>query len=161
MRRTSRRSPRTSITAFRATAPRRASRRIVFRPALSQLEDRTLLATMMWENPAGGDWDTASNWVNAADPNDQHVPTASDDAVINLPDVTVTHDSGTDSANSLTISSNQSALDISGGSLALNSTSSIVGSLTVDGATLSISGSRTVRGSMSWTEGTISRPSGR
>ena len=39
---------------------------------------------MIWTNAAGGDWDTASNWVNSTNPSDQHVPTASDDAVINL-----------------------------------------------------------------------------
>jgi hypothetical protein len=40
--------------------------RRVFRPALGQLEDRTLLATMLWTNASGGDWDVATNWVNSA-----------------------------------------------------------------------------------------------
>ena len=40
--------------------------------------------TMIWTNAAGGDWDTASNWVNSANPSDHHVPTASDIAEIEL-----------------------------------------------------------------------------
>jgi len=55
------------------------------------LEDRTLLASIIWDSSAGGDWDVASNWVNAANPNDHHVPTASDDATISQAGITVTH----------------------------------------------------------------------
>ncbi len=143
MRRTSHRSPRTSITALIAAVPRRANRRSGFRPVLSQLEHRTLLATMMWANPAGGDWDTASNWVNAADPSDQHVPRASDDAVINLTDITVTHDSGTDSVNSIT---SQDPIAINGGTLTIASASAINSSLADLGGTLGVTGPLTVNG---------------
>ena len=55
------------------------------------MEERTLLATMIWTNAAGGDWDTTSNWVNAANSSDQHVPTSSDNAEIKLSGITVTH----------------------------------------------------------------------
>jgi hypothetical protein len=141
-------------------SPRRKSSpvlRRVFQPAVSQLEDRTLLATMTWTNAAGGDWDVASNWVNASNPADQHVPTASDDAVINISGVTVTHSaSATDSVNSLTLSSSQSDLNISNGSLAVTVSSSIAGNLTVSGGTLSTASSLTVGGSTTWTGGTIS-----
>ena len=61
---------------------------------------------MIWTNPAGGDWDTASNWVNAADPSDHHVPTDYDNAEINISGITVTHDASTsDSVYSLTVAS--------------------------------------------------------
>ncbi len=99
-----------------------------FRFDWERAEERTLLAAMMWANPAGGDWDTASNWVNSANPSDQHVPTAWDDAVIDLPDITVTHDSGTDSVNSIT---SQGPIAINGGTLTIASASTINNSLTV------------------------------
>ena len=77
-----------------------AEPRTAFR--LELLESRTLLATMLWASDSSGDWDVASNWVNAADPSDSHVPTADDDAVIDYSDITVTHDSATsDAVNSL------------------------------------------------------------
>jgi len=124
--------------------------RHVFRPAVSRLEDRTLLATMIWTNPAGGDWDTASNWVNSGNPSDQHVPTASDDAVIDLANITVTHDSGSDSVNSIT---SQDPIVINGGSLAIASASTINSSLTLAfssvtdlGGTMSVSGALAVNG---------------
>ena len=63
----------------------------LFRPAWERMEDRTLLATMLWANSAGGDWDTRSNWVNSTDSSDHHVPTSSDDAEINVSGITVTH----------------------------------------------------------------------
>ena len=47
-------------------------------PAITQT---VIPEVMTWTNAAGGDWDTASNWFNA-DLSDHHVPTASDDAVI-------------------------------------------------------------------------------
>ncbi len=107
---------------------------------------------MMWANPAGGDWDTASNWVNAADPSDQHVPTASDAAAIDLPDITVTHDSGTDSVNSIT---SQDPIAIDGGSLTIATASMINSTLTLafnsliagsGGGTLEVNGPLAVNG---------------
>src|SRR5271166_1401177 len=98
---------------------RRAARQRIwaFRPRWEAMEDRTLLATMNWINPAGGDWDTASNWVNTANSSDHHVPTSSDDAVINFTGATVTHASGTsDSIDSLT---SQASINLSNGSLSL------------------------------------------
>jgi len=145
MRRTIHRSSGTSFLS-----PRRAPRH-GFRPAVNRLEDRTLLATVTWINPNGGDWDTPSNWSTGA------LPGPSDDVVINLPNITVTHDTSvSDAVNSLTISSSQSALDISNGSLALNTTSSIAGGLTLSGATLSTAGELTVDGSVTWVGGTVS-----
>jgi hypothetical protein len=145
MRRKNYRSLRTS-----SPVPRRA-----FRPAVSRLEDRTLLATMLWNNAGGGDWDVASNWVNSVNPSDQHVPTSSDDAQINLSGVTVRHASPTsDTVSSVTTTSGTS-LVLSNGSLALSTTSSIAGSLTLQGATLITVGTLTVSGSMTWNGDTI------
>ncbi len=144
MRRTSRRSSRTSLRGLR---PRL---RHGFRPAVLGLEDRTLLSTVTWINPGGGDWDTPSNWSTDA------LPGPADDVVISMPGITVTHSSSApDSVNSLTITSNRSALDISDGSLAFNTTSSIAGSLTLSNASLGVAGDLTVSGPMAWTGGTI------
>ncbi len=106
---------------------------------------------MKWTNAAGGDWDTAANWVNSANPSDQHVPTASDDALIDRPDITVTHDSGTDAVNSIT---SQDPIVLSGGTLTIESASTINSSLTVpfnsttyySGATLEVNGNLAVNG---------------
>ena len=73
---------------------------------LEGLEDRLLLSTIRWTNPAGGDWDTAANW----DLN--RVPVAADDAVIDTAGITVTHGVGTsDAVHSIT---SQAALVLSG-----------------------------------------------
>ena len=165
MRRTFRRSSRTSFPAFIASSPRRGVRR-GFRPGLIPLEDRTLLATMIWTNVAGGDWDTAGNWVNSANPSDQHVPTASDDAVINLPNITVTHDtSASDAVDSLVCAA---GLEISNGTLTIDTTSPSQPSSTVSGqftmpggtlqllsGTLNLAGGGTIGGTITGAAGTV------
>jgi hypothetical protein len=96
---------------------------------------------------AGGDfnWDNPANWDSG------QVPGVGDDAVINLGDnsFTVYHSSGVaDSVHSLT---DDASLSITGGSLSLGSTSSILGALTLgNGTTLSGSGDLTIGGSLSW-----------
>jgi hypothetical protein len=90
--------------------------RRVFRPLLNRLEDRTLLATMLWTNAAGGDWDVASNWVNATNHSDQQLPSATDDVVIEIAGAVV-HTSESVTVNNLTLSG--ASLDL-GGSLAVN-----------------------------------------
>ncbi len=133
-----------------------AARRKVFLPGYEPMEKRELLATMVWTNPAGGDWDTAANWVNLADSNDQHVPMASDDAEINLSGITITHASGTsDLVNSLTVASG-SPLSLSSGTLSIASASTVSGDLTMAGGTLTGAGTLTVNGAMTWTGGTMS-----
>jgi hypothetical protein len=133
MRRTFNASSPTSL--FRPTS--RKARRVrpwSFRPLPIRLEERTLLSTDLWIGAAGDNsWDTAANWVNAADSTDHHVPTASDDAVIdntytNVSGVTITV-SGSDSVNTL---NSQAAIAI-GGSLSVASTSTINGSLVLHG----------------------------
>jgi fibronectin-binding autotransporter adhesin len=96
--------------------------RAVFEP----LEPRLLLSTNSWINSSGGDWDTASNWSLG------HVPTATENVVINLAgSYTVTHTTSTaDSINSLTIAK---SVTLSAGSL------TIAAGLTIDsGATLTL-----------------------
>ena len=128
-----------------------------FRPACERMEDRTLLATMLWSNAAGGDWDLASNWVNSGDSTDHHVPIATDDAIIDLDGVSVTHVQGnTDSVNSLSITSTTDSLSLSNGSLAIAAASSISGSLAISGGTFDYSGSNALStGTLTQTGGTL------
>ena len=101
-------------------------------PQCLALERRTLLASMQWDVPVSGDWDVASNWVSSTDPSDHHVPTASDDAVINQAGVTVTHSAGSDTVQSVTSSDN---LTLTGGTL------TITGNLQISaGSSLSLTG---------------------
>ena len=149
MRRTSRRSPRISFPGFIGPRLRRGPRRGA-RPAVNRLEDRTLLATVTWINSAGGDWDTPSNWSTGT------LPGPSDDAVIAVSGITVTHaSSASDSVSSLTIPASDAILAISNGSLSIASSSSISGNLSISGGTLNVSASLTVGGATTWSSGTI------
>ena len=104
------------------------------RLTLEVLEDRTLLATMIWNNPSGGDWDVAANWVNQANASDHHIPTASDDAQINTTGITVTHaNANDDSVNSLT---SQANFVLSSGTLNVGTTLQSSGTFTLAGGTL-------------------------
>jgi RHS repeat-associated protein len=87
---------------------------------------------MLWANAASGDWDTSSNWVNSANPSDHHIPASSDDAQINISDITVTHTSSTsDSAHSVTLASG-TTLSLASGTITLG------GGLTLSGATVDL-----------------------
>ncbi len=96
------------------------------RPAIEAMEDRLLLSTVYWNNAAGGDWDTASNWKGGA------LPGPGDDVVIDEPgDVIITHTQNiTDTINSLTAGN---PLTLSSGTL------DVVGALG-DTATVSLAG---------------------
>src|SRR5271157_2494529 len=118
----------------KASSPRSARRRSnrvrsrSFLPRYELMEDRTLLSTVNWVGSnTGGNWDVATNWLDATT-GLNHVPTASDDAVVNLTAAgTVTlNGSATDTANSLTTNSSTS-ISIGGDSLSLASTSTIGG----------------------------------
>ncbi len=127
-----------------------------FRPQTERMEDRTLLATMIWSNSGGGDWDIASNWVNQANSSDHHVPNSSDNAEINISGVAVTHTSSTsDSVNSLTTMSG-TTLSLSNGTLSIAAASTLSGNLTISGGTLSGTGTLTASGAITWTGGTMS-----
>jgi hypothetical protein len=127
--------------------PKSSLAKFFYRPTLEQLEDRTL-PSVLWTNPAGGDWDTPGNWSTG------NVPGASDDVVINTGGITVTHTTGnTDVVHSLT---SQADLSLSAGSLSLSGASSIGSTLTISGGTLTGAGDLTVTGLLTWTGGTMS-----
>jgi RHS repeat-associated protein len=82
---------------------------------LEPLEERVLLATVTWTNPAGGDWDTAGNWSTGT------LPKSGDDVVIGTLNsgASVTHAQTTTSAvKSITadgpITLSQGTLQVSG-----------------------------------------------
>src|SRR5262249_46918665 len=117
-----------------------------YRPELVELESRTLLSTIAWLRPAGGDWDTPGNWAGG------RVPISNDDAVIPFAGITVTHAStAADSVGSLT---SEAAVDISAGSLTITGASRILSDapsridalLSVSGGTLSITSSGDLSG---------------
>jgi hypothetical protein len=105
-----------------------------FRPAVEPLEDRTLLDAAHWINPAGGDWNTPSNWsIN-------RLPAAGDDVFIDVPgDVTITYSGNSSAIHSLT---SQETVVLSGGTLSV-STSSLVNNFELNG---NIDGSRRLDG---------------
>jgi hypothetical protein len=133
--------------------------RRVFRPAASRLEDRTLLATVTWASDVSGDWDNPAMWTGGA------VPGPGDDAVISFSDITVTHDtSASDTVNSVNCAA---SLDITSGSLAIDTisssmpTSSVSGQLNLSGAslqlvsgTLNLTGGGTISGTINGAPGT-------
>ncbi len=102
-----------------------------------------MLSTITWNTtaaPTGGDWDTGSNWVGGV------VPTASDDAVINLGSAgTVTISSGLDeSVHSLRTNGN-TTLKVISNSLSLGVGNSTLGPLIINlGATMSIAAGASV-----------------
>ena len=125
---------------------RRSQNRIGFLG--EQLEDRTLLTTITWQNAAGGDWNTGANWQGGT------VPGIGDDAVIPdfSPDITITYSSGTSEIQSLT---SAETLQISGGSFQIDAAST-VNNITLHGGTFTGGGALTVSGTFSWTGGTQS-----
>jgi hypothetical protein len=105
MRRKLRRSSRKSSPVLRRAC----------RPLLSRLEERTLLATVTWASDVSGDWDSPAMWTGGA------VPGPNDDAVISFSNITVTHDtSASDTVDSVNCAA---ALDITSGSLTIDTTS--------------------------------------
>ena len=122
------RSDQRRLSAFRLYS--RSPRRIRYLPALESLEDITLLSTVNWTNPAGGDWDTVTNWSTGA------LPKAGDDVVINEPgSVTITHSANTtDSVKSISASD---PISLSGGTLSVAGSFSDTGAVTLLGGTLS------------------------
>jgi streptogramin lyase len=84
-----------------------------------------VMTTDYWTNPAGGGWETPSNWSNGT------VPGPDDDVIIEVPGaITITHGTGTDSVHSLT--NNQNLVLTGGSSLTVTDTLSQNGSLLVD-----------------------------
>ena len=97
-----------------------------YRPLLERLEDLTLLATVSWINPAGGDWNNLANW---SDGSTNRLPGASDDVVIDMAgSLTITHASGSTSVRSI---QSQESLNLSGGTLTVTAASTVAGDLTL------------------------------
>jgi len=95
--------------------------------------------TITWAVNADGTWTTAADW------NPARVPITSDDVSINTADFhTITHSSGNEGVNSLTVGNDNFV--VSGGVLTIATTASFANQLTVSGGTLAISlgGSATV-----------------
>jgi fibronectin-binding autotransporter adhesin len=96
---------------------------------IEMLEDRTVLSTINWNNPAGGDWDVASNWDLG------RLPASGDDVVINIA-VTgpITHSQNlTDSINSFTASD---PFIVSEGTLNVATTVASTSTFTFEGGTM-------------------------
>src|SRR5215471_15143497 len=110
---------RTFARSLRTSSP---VRRRLFRPAVSRLEERTLLSTVSWINPNSGDWSDPANWSTGS------LPGPSDDVVIDQPSITVTHNAGTDSVNSIT---SQDSIALNGGKLTIASALTIYGDLSL------------------------------
>jgi hypothetical protein len=87
------------------------------------------IVTNSWKSAVSGDWDTASNWSLG------HVPTAMEDAVINLPGTyTVTHSlNDADAVNSLV---SVVPFTFSAGSLNVTTTVQVDNTFTLNGGTL-------------------------
>ncbi len=121
-------------------------------PGMEGLESRMLLSTIDWDSanhPSGGDWDTASNWVGDL------VPGTGDEALIEgLTNGIVTHDHAYDDEVGQITSDGTATLEISAGSLAIDSSSNL-GNLNLHGGTLTISGTLTIAAQMTWLDGIV------
>jgi RHS repeat-associated protein len=97
-------------------------------PFLEALEDRLLPSTVTWVG-GSGDWSNPSNW---SDGTINRLPGPQDDAIINVQGISVTHGSGSDTVQSLTVND---PLSLTGGTLAVS------GNLAVqNGNTLTLAG---------------------
>jgi hypothetical protein len=101
-------------------------------PWIEPLEKRQLLTTAHWNSPTSGSWDVASNW------SPEIVPGPGDNAVVDVPGVTVTIGSKVESVNSIT---SADPLVISGGGLTVAADSTISGGLSMTGGSLTARGS--------------------
>jgi hypothetical protein len=126
----------------RGSRPERRPRAVRFHPRLEALEDRTVLDTVTWTG-LGGDfkWGTPTNWKNSMGL--PQVPTAVDDAIINLP-TNVSDDSGLISFNSLTLS-NSANLRLTHG-LTLNNSTVNLGIIDTTPGTLTFQGTQLLGG---------------
>ena len=99
---------------FRSVRAFPSLKRLAFRPRLEAFEERTLLSTVTWVG-GSGDWDNPVNWSGGA------LPGPGDDAVIDTPDVTVTHSLAIyDVVHGLTLGAGERVgFDLSAGTLSL------------------------------------------
>ena len=100
------------------------------RVVLQPLEERILLSTVQWSNPAGGDWDTLGNWMGGA------LPGPGDNVVINALNAgaSITHAlNNTDAVNSVTAAA---PIRLSGGAVSVAGVFSDSSAITLAGGTL-------------------------
>jgi len=117
------------LSRLRLSRPRRWN----LIPWIEPLENRQLLSTVDWTNPAGGSWDVASNWSTGK------VPGPTDDVDINMSgNPTVTISSNVESIHSIATAD---PLVISGGGLTVAAISTIGDGLTMTGGSLTANGS--------------------
>ena len=125
-------------------------RLFALRRQIEELEARTVPATITFANAAGGDWNTAANWVGGV------TPTSADDAVI--PDFTGTPTitfSGDTSVHSV-VSAERIFFD-GGRNWTIGTTSSLNAGIDLSaGSNVFISsGTLTIGGASSWADGTF------
>jgi hypothetical protein len=124
-----------------------------FRLSCEALESRRRPSTMDFTNTAGGSWGVAANWVNAANPNDHHVPTSLDNAVIDGPgNVTVTDQGSQPTVLTL---QNDDTIWVNGSSAGGNATLSVSQSMTNDGTILMESSNAGYSDTLSTGSGTL------
>ncbi len=116
-----------SVPSKRRAYHERLRRRLLVGGEL--LESRALMATIIWGNASGGNWNVGSNWVGGV------VPGANDD--VDIPDLpgtpTITFNTGTVAVKSL---SNRETFVISGGTFSATSISQVAGSFSLASGTL-------------------------
>jgi hypothetical protein len=128
-----------------------------FRPRIEILEDRLAPAVATWSNPAGGAWETPSNWSAG------NLPGPADDVVIDTLNsgAVITHASDATSIHSLSSTiSNPGTLNITGGSLTFAADSVLNSNTTVNLSggffqTFGGSGDLTLNGPFNWMGGTL------
>src|SRR5581483_9071989 len=111
-----------------SAGPWRRTRPPWSRLSLEIMEDRVTPNTVNWIG-GSGDWSTASNWRDATSLTN-HVPGATDDAIINVPGISVTYSGGTDTIKTVTAAD---PISLSGGTL------NVAGNFS-DGSTVTLSG---------------------
>jgi hypothetical protein len=123
----------------------------VRRVGLEMLEPRRVLSTVNWTG--GGDhhsWGDANNWDTHA------LPGATDDVKINVAGpLTITHSSGNDTVLSITSTSSQVGIDLSGGSLSASANSTINGAFTNEASLHIAAGGLNLNGGMTSAGGTF------
>jgi hypothetical protein len=115
---------------------------------LEGLEARTVLSTVSWSNPAGGDWNTATNWSTGV------VPNFTQDVMIAI---AVSNPIVIDSANAVnSLTDSTASLELAGGSLSLAGTSSVSQNVTISsGAELTSAGNLTIGGTLNQSGGVL------
>src|SRR5262249_6323428 len=117
----------------RSRRPERPRKRPGCQLFMESLEERWLLATRTFTNPAGGAWSLASNWDGGI------LPAAADDVVINLPSVNapVTYSAAATAVASLT---SNARFEITGGTLTVNGNAHFGNQLVLNGTGATLEG---------------------